>query len=385
MTDIGDRLARVLDDAVPEPPHELDLTAIRASATRHGHRKRLLAAALAAAAVAAVMIGVPLAAHQLRTPQQPGSSGLAVPPPPAMFRASEFRMAAPPGIVIGPVLMPRATCTPRQISAIAATRRTDGGVLGVIRLVGAVVNHRYGVAERCTLPIARGPSALLGADGRPLRVPLSGGDRTSPPANPRPDIALGEGNAIWGFAWLGSWCGAPARAIEIPLDHPRHASLRAPLRGPQPGCEPASGASTLIDGIPGEPGEPVQPPRPDYASLRLTAQIEPGTTSGQLAPINLTLRTIGSAPVTLDPCPAYAGRDDATARSGGFGDPISSGYLPCTKHAAVIRPGRPLHWTIPATSLVQTPGTGAIPGTTVYVQLGIAGVPQLHLQTTVLR
>ncbi len=101
-----------------------------------------------------------------------------------------------------------------------------------------------------------------------------------------------------------------------------------------------------------------------------------------LAPIDLTLRTTGSAPITLDPCPAYAGRDDATAHSGGFSDPISSGYLPCTSHAAVIRPGHPLHWTIPATSLLQTPGTGAIPGSTVYVQLGIAGIPPLRLKTT---
>jgi hypothetical protein len=382
MTDFGDRLARVLHDAVPEPPHELDPSAIRASATQRGHRKRLLAPALAAAAVAAVAIGVPLAGHQLATHQQPGPQRPAVPSPPAGLTASEFRMAPPPQLVVGPDLMPRATCTPHQISATAATRRTDGGVLGVIRLVGAVVSHRDGLAERCTLPIARGPSALIGTDGRRLRVPLSGGDPTSPPANPRPDIALSNGNAIWGFAWLGSYCGAPAGAIEFPLGHAGDASLLVPLRGPQPGCGPAAGASTLIDGIAGAPGEPVQPPRPEYSSLRLAGQIEPGTTSGQLAPIDLTLRTIGSAPITLDPCPAYAGRDDATARSGGFSDPISSGYLPCTNHEAVIRPGHPLHWTIPATSLVQTPGTGAIPGSTVYVQLGVAGVPLVHLKTT---
>jgi hypothetical protein len=382
MTDFGDRLARALHDAVPEPLYQLDPGAIRASATRHGLRKRVLAPALAAAAVAAVAIGVPLAMHQLPAHQRPGPQGPAVPSPPAGFSASEFRMAAPPQLVIGGRPMPRATCTPQQISATAATRRTEGGVLGVMRLVGAVVSHRNGVAERCTLPVARGPSALIGADVRPLKVPLSGGDRTSRPANPRPDVALNNGEAIWGFAWLGSYCGTPARAIEIPLHHAGQASLRVPLNGPQPGCNPATGPSTLIDGIAGAPGQPVQPPRPDYSSLRLTGQIEPGTTSGQLAPIDLTLRTTGSAPVTLDPCPAYAGRDDATARSGGFGDPISSGYLPCTNHAAVIRPGHPLHWTIPATSLLQTPGTGAIPGTTVYVQLGIAGVPPLHLKTT---
>ena len=139
----------------------------------------------------------------------------------------------------------------------------------------------------------------------------------------------------------------------------------------------------LIDGIAGAPGEPVQPPRPEYSNLRLTGQIEPGTTGDQLAPIDLTLRTIGNAPITLDPCPAYAGRDQATAHTGGFSGPISSGYLPCTKHEAVVRPGQPLHWTIPATSFQQSgPGSAAIPGSTVYVELGIAGVPPLRLKTT---
>jgi hypothetical protein len=382
VTDFGDRLARALHDAVPAPPHELDLSAIRASATRRGRRKRLVVPALAAATMAAVTIGVPAAVHHLASPHQPGPPPLAVPPAPAGFTASEYRMA-PSGVLVigGGPPMRRATCRPRQIRAVAVTRRTDGGVLGVIRLVGAVISHRYGFAERCALPIAGGPSALIDANGRRLSVRLSGGDPTSPPGNPRPDIDLNIGNAIWGFAWLGSYCGAPARAIEIPLYHAGTTPLRVLLRGPQPGCEPTGGASTLIDGVAGAPGEPVQPPRPDYSSLRLVGQIEPGTTSDELAPIDLTLSTIGSAPVTLDPCPAYAGRDDATAHSGGFGDPISSGYAPCTSHAPVISPGHPLHWTIPATSLLQTPGTGAIPGTTVYVQLGIAGVPLLHLKT----
>jgi hypothetical protein len=219
--------------------------------------------------------------------------------------------------------MRRATCTLRQISATAATRRTGGGVLGVIRLVGAVIGRQAGLADRCS-----------------------------------------------------------ARAIEIPLSRGGEAPLRVPLRGPQPICEPTGGSSTLIDGVAGAPGQPVQPARPGYSSLRLTGRIRPGTTSGQLAPIDLTLRTVGRAPVILDPCPAYVGRDDATARSGGFGDPIRSGYLPCTSHATVIGLGHPLHWTVPATSLLQTPGTGAIPGSTVYVRLGIAGVPPLLLKTS---
>jgi hypothetical protein len=381
MNDLGDRLARVLNEAVPEPPVELDPAAIRATPAHRERRKRRLAAALAAAAVAAVAIGVSLAGHQLTAHQQSGRHGPAVPPAPNKFSAREFRMAPPPQYPSGGLVLPRATCTPQQIRATAATRRTDGGVLGVIHVIGAVVSHRDGVAERCTLPIG-GPSALIGADGRRLKVAMSRGDRSNRPENPHGYLASYNGNAIWGFAWLGSYCGPPARSIEVPLHHGGQASVRVLLHGPQPGCTASSGPSTLIDGVVGFPGQPVQPPRPEYSSLRLTGQIEPGTTSDRLAPIDLALRTIGSTPVTLDPCPAYAGRDGATAHSGGFSNPISSSYLPCTKHAVVIRPGHPLRWTIPATSLLQTPGTGAIPGSTVDVELGIAGVPPVHLKTT---
>ena len=384
MNDLGDRLARVLNEAVPEPPRQLDPAAIRATPAHRERRNRGLAAALAAAAVAAVAIGVSLAGQQLTMHQQPGTHGPVVPPAPGKFSAREYRMAPPPQFETGGLTIPRATCTPQQIRATAATRRTDGGVLGVIHFIGAVVSHRDGVALRCTLPIAPGPSALIGADGRHLKVPLSRGDRISRPENPHPWVALADGQASWGFAWLGSYCGPPARAIEVPFHHARGGSLRILLHGPQPGCKPAAGASTLIDGVVGFPGQPVQPPRPEYSSLRLSGQIEPGTTGDQLAPIHLTLRTVGSGPVTLDPCPAYAGRDGGTAHTGGFSAPISAGYLPCTKHAAVIRPGYPLHWTIPATSFMQSgPGSAAIPGSTIDVELGIAGVPPLRLKTTV--
>jgi hypothetical protein len=166
MTDCGDRLANVLHDAVPEPPRALDPAALRATLAHHASRKRVLAPALAAAVVAVVVTGVPLAAHQLAAHQRPSLQGPAVPSPPGGFTASEFLMAAPPQKVVGPATFPRSTCTSEQISATAATRRTGGGVLGVIRLVGAVVSHRYGVAERCTLPIARGPVALIAPDGQ---------------------------------------------------------------------------------------------------------------------------------------------------------------------------------------------------------------------------
>lgn len=300
MSGAGDRLGRVLHDSVPDPPGQLDPSAIRASASQHRRRTRLLAPALAAVAVAAVAIGVPLVSNQLPAGQQPVQHGPAVPSPPTGFTANEFRMAPPPELQTGGPPLPRPTCSLRQISATAVTRRTSGGVLGVIGFAGAVVSHRHGFAERCTLPIARGPSALIGPHGQRLRVPLVAGDSTSRPANALAYGALNNGKAIWGFAWLGPYCGAPARALEVPL-HASKASLRVPLSGPQPPCTPDTAPSGLIDGIAGYPGQPVQPAPPDYSDLRLAGRIEPGTTHGQLAPISLTLRTVGSTPVTLDP------------------------------------------------------------------------------------
>jgi hypothetical protein len=159
-------------------------------------------------------------------------------------------------------------------------------------------------------------------------------------------------------------------------------SVRVPLRGPQPDCQTTGQTSTFIRGIAGFPGQRVAPARPEYANLRLTGQIQPGTTSRQLAPIDLTLSTIGTTPITLDPCPALAGRDYSKARDGGFSDPIAPRYLACVVHPVVIDPTHPLHWTIPATSLTVASSRGAIHGTTVTVQLGIAGVPLLKLTAT---
>jgi hypothetical protein len=64
MTDLADRLVRMLREAVPQPPHTLDPGGMRAGDSRRAHRRRVLAPALAAAAVVAVAVGVLLAVHQ---------------------------------------------------------------------------------------------------------------------------------------------------------------------------------------------------------------------------------------------------------------------------------------------------------------------------------
>jgi hypothetical protein len=394
MDDFERRLAIAVKSASPEPPTEIDAEQI--TRTRPGRRRAAVLAPVAAAvAVGATAVAVITLTHSHASHRAAGTgapsavstaarsaattAAPAVPPPPDGFSAVEFRMAPPAQEVMGPVDIPRPTCNPAQITATAATRSSSGGVLGVIRLRGAVVKHHDGYPLRCTLPVAQGPTALVGADRRRLHVPLALGDRTDPPQNPRSDLPLNGGDAIWGFAWLGSYCGPAATAIEI---RAAGQTVRAPLHGPRPSCGSAGNTSSLIDGIAGRPGEPVQPPRPEYSRLRLTGRIQPGTTHTRLAPIELTVRATGTAPITLDPCPRYAGRDEATAHSGGFSDPIGAGYLPCVNRVVVIRPGTPLHFTVPGASLEQTPGTGAIPGSTVHVSIGIAGVPGLRLETT---
>jgi hypothetical protein len=286
-------------------------------------------------------------------------------------------------VVLGPPAQ-EPTCRTNQIHAVAATRRTTGGVLGVVRLVGAVLSERRGFKTRCGLPIYHGPTALVGANGRSLTVALSRGDTRNPPSNPQGSNAPASGGAILGFGWFGSYCGRRATALELPLElsgpmAPARLPFRVPLSGPQPACDSSGNTSTLVDGIVGFAGEPVQPPRPDYASLRLTGHIEKGTDRFQVGPIALTLTATGSEAVVLDPCPAYAGRDDATsAGSGGFGGPIDGGYLPCTKRALVIEPGHPLHYTIPATALDED----AAAGSTIDVTIGIAGIGTLNLEAT---
>ena len=374
-----------LEDVADLAGDRFDPPSVEVFAARRRSRYRTIATMTAATATVVIVALAATLVHSAPSPgpsvtaSQPPETTTTIPTAPSGFVNNEFRMASPfGGDVVGGVALPRATCAPNQITATAATRRTNGGVLGVAHLVGAVVAHDHGQPLRCTLPIRRGPSALISSGGHRLAVPISAGDATAPPSNPRPDIAITNGNAIWGFAWLGSYCGTRATAIEIRLRH--SAALHVPLAGPQPDCT-TSDDSTLIDGIAGAPGQPVQPPRPEYANIQLSGKIQPGTTRVQLAPIDLTLRNTSNAPITLDPCPAYGGRDLAKARSGGFGDPISAGYLQCTDRALVIRPGHPLHYTVPATSLLQTPGTGAIPGSTVHVDLAIAGLTPLSLTT----
>jgi hypothetical protein len=196
------------------------------------------------------------------------------------------------------------------------------------------------------------------------------------PDNQRSDIPLAAGDAAWGFAWYGSSCGPRAAAIEIQTRDGE--PIRAPLRGPQPSCTDRHG-SFLVDGVAGGSEEPVQAARPGFTDLQLSASMARGTTQFQLAPIRMTLRTVGTTPVPLDPCPSYGGDYFARARSGGFGTGLPSGYLPCTQQMPSVRPGHPVHFTIPAADFDEDATRRSV----VHVRAGIAGVPVVQLSVTV--
>ena len=304
-----------------------------------------------------------------------------VPPPPVGFAPVEFSVAAP---MVAPTSgggwdQPRRACAPAEIRAQASTRSTPGGVLGVLHLEGATIGHEHGVEVRCALPVTHGPSGLIGVRGRHLPVRRSAGDTVDPPVALGARFSSGEGS--WGFAWMGSYCGPRAYAIEIPLDDADRRWLRVPLNGPQPVCAPDLDRSVLVDGVAGAPGEAVQPPRPEFSRLRLTGSIDPGTTTTMLAPLHLTLTATGQSPVTLDPCPHYQGMLWGQAASGGFGNGVADGQLPCMTHVVVIKPGAPLHWTIHNLSVEQSPDIHPKPGSTVSITIGIAGVEQITLRT----
>lgn len=284
-----------------------------------------------------------------------------------------FALAPPAGLGIGGFVPSRPSCSAAQIRATAVTRGSTYGVLGMVRLHGTKTyrDEQFHERLRCSLPVRRGPVALLDAGGRRLPVPRRAMSPVDPPSNPRADAALTNGDAVWGFSWLGSWCGPRPAAVLLPLTTRPRSTLRVPLTGATPRCAGHS-SSTLVDGIAGDSADGVQPPAPAFAHLRLHLRVEPGTTGRQVADLDATLTTTGP-PVVLSPCPSFAGRDWADSR-GGFSDPLPTASLDCLGDPPVITTEHPLHFTVAGPSLTQSGQRPATRGSTVRLAVGIAGV-----------
>jgi hypothetical protein len=295
-----------------------------------------------------------------------------------------FRVAAP--VLIAPTgpaaALPQTPCRPADVTARAATRQVADGVDGVIEMDG----------RGCSLHVSLGPTALLGADGKRLAVRLDS-DRVTvnPGGDPRWDIPLAEGRALWGFSWRGSWCGTAPKAVLVPMTDEADVSpsagpygdLRVPLSGPVPPCS-GSSDSVLQPGVPGGFGggwelnstpDAVQVPPPDWSGLRAAITVPPTDGPGRPTTWTLRLTNVTGSPIALSPCPEY-GFAVTSVRTGGSEDEAGpGGSLPCAQQPAVIAAHSSAVYALPSQALgaaaLKTPPAGAV----VTVEVAIADVP----------
>jgi hypothetical protein len=275
--------------------------------------------------------------------------------------------------------MRQPPCKPDDVRATASTKAIVGGVAGVITLDGT----------HCALHITRGPTRLLDASGHELPAALDATTpKVNPPENPRPDLALADGHALWGFTWTGSWCGPAAASVVVPMtDDPTwpdaagpYGDLHVPLSGPAPTCTGSSHA-VLRPGVAGRPAEDsspaeaVLPAPPSWAGLEESLSI-PATVSNTLPPYTLTLTNPTETPITLSPCPAYGYAISVSRAGKGYPsaqDSFGPGSLPCPSRSQ-IDPYQSVTLTLPGVEIDAGSPTPYPKGSLVTVEVAIAGV-----------
>jgi hypothetical protein len=384
MTEPDDRLRHDLATlAAQMPASDITDESVRRGQQRKLRRTTILATTGVAIVVAAVV--VPLTVIGRSASEQPsvgtrpnvapsrttsvgGASGVSRPP---------WQVAAPLlSSVEGPLTPHQRRCTSGEITATARTRTTSSGVAGVVTLTGS----------HCSIPISQGPTKLLAVNGARLAVRSTAmNPQDNPGQNIRPDIALADGQAIWGFSWSGSWCGPAARSIVLRMNDPHTDSLRpigavhATLSGPQPACQGAS-SSTLTAGAAGLPSEPVLPPPTAWSGLTAHLEVAPTTDGNELTHLVATLRNSTDRAISLDPCPSYA--MEFTSHISGFGNKPttagveengSNGSFGCRQPAMVVPANGELAIHLP--DRAYDAGTSATPHSIVTIRFAIAGVP----------
>jgi len=277
----------------------------------------------------------------------------------------EFGAAAP---ALFPVIGPAPNghypaCRSTDLRRSAHTRTTPDGVIGVVHL-------RYRRHHRCSLHLRRSPTGLLTASGHRLPVRARAAAPVDAGETARPDLALHYGDAIWGFAWRGSWCGRAARFVRMQLRSGAH--LRVPLTGPAPTCDGTS-HSVMLRGLVGGVGSAVQTAPPEWSGL--TAVIHPaGTTDGQFltgAAIRLTNST--AQPIPLDPCPAFS-ISIASHEPDGPSTFDTGGFLRGCTGSQWIQPGQALRLGLPKEQYTFV-HHHAKHGSSLTITVAVAGLP----------
>lgn len=337
-------------------------------------RARLVLTALVAGA--AVAAGVLLAWDRGGEPARTTASPVAAPSlsPGNLAWDSSFRVAPAPLSVGsgGPAPAPAVPCHGADVVAAARTRRSPDGVLGVVRLTG----------RHCALHLALDRVRLLDASHRALDVQMRAEVvAVNAPANRRPDLALAAGAAAWGFRWRGSWCGARATAIELPLSGSTASPFTIPLVGPSPVCGGAARA-VLVPGVVGSPTEPVLPPPAAWSRLRAVLHLAGTTSAREVRGAEITLVNSFGDDVALAPCADYASTTSVTtSRSLAYASGVA--HLPCPARPAAV----PAHGSLTyRLAPLELPFDGIVrppPGDAVRVQVAIAGIPTASATTVV--
>lgn len=390
---LRERLARI---AAGVGPVDLADEAVR-GAHRVRRRRAVLAASLSLVLIGGLAgLGIALQpntpATGLAQDARPTTAAPALSPNPstsgsrggATVPDSAFAVAAPVLHIGGPLGRQQPPCLSAEVTATAKTRRVPGGVVGVVRLRG----------RACSLAGLGAPYLLLDARGIALGIPVpQGAVAVNPPGNGRPDLALGAGDAAWGFAWTGTFCGEPAAAVVLPLSprvgEPATERVTAALTGPSPRCTQGLVGSTFQPGVPGGPTDPVLPVPADWSALRLNVLDSGASTVAALTGLRLRVTNTGDADVLLTPCVAYSGVVSGPVLDQGSAGPAgypatelgTGGRIACGPEPLVVPAGSSVQVRLADVDLTNS---GFVAGTKVAVKIAIASIPTA-ITTVILR
>lgn len=293
-----------------------------------------------------------------------GATHARVSPPPGApartkpaIRNRAFLVAPAPYLVIGGPGLPWRNCRAKEVQATAASRRSPDGVVSVVALT---------TKHRCNINVGKLRPTLYDGTGHPLGVPVvDNADTTNPAQNS--GWQPGGDSTTLGFAWDGSWCGAAAATVSVPL---AKGSVRAALSGPQPGCT-GSSTATIVPGAFGFSGDPVQGAPPEWSSLTVAFHVPKVTRSPAFVHPYVTFTNSSGEDVVLGPKPTYEiGVHD---KYGDGTDGEGEHTLPITLDDRTVPALGSLRVDLPTQSIVTT--YRDLRGRRVTASFAMAGVP----------
>jgi hypothetical protein len=192
-------------------------------------------------------------------------------------------------MIVGGISRPQRTCKATEVHATASVRRSPDGVIDVVALT---------TKHKCEIHVGDLNPTMYDAQHNALDVPVVANEDTANPAQNEgwtPPTTLG-------FAWDGSWCGAVAATVGIPLTK---GAVEATLSGPEPACM-GSSTAILIPGAFGHPGNPVQGAPPEWRYVTASFHVPAVTRSPALVHPRVTFTNSSDQPVVLRPTATYA-------------------------------------------------------------------------------